>query len=87
MQPDVTFFRAATSSYAEGSGVPSSPEISARYVRATQQITLEFVVRFLIDVVHDAYFGFDNMRYPNRHAHNVAHARGPHHLVQTVPCP
>jgi Ser/Thr protein kinase RdoA (MazF antagonist) len=46
-----------------------------------------FFARFLIDVVHDAYFGFDAARYPHRRAHNVARARGQYHLAQTIPCP
>ena len=84
---DVAFFEAAVSGYAQGSGVPSSPEVRARYIRATKQITLELAARFLIDVVHDSYFGFDPTRYPNRRAHNVARARGQYHLAQTIPCP
>src|SRR5215813_11982745 len=84
---DVAFFEAAASGYAEGFGVSSGPEERARHLRATRQITLELAARFLIDVVHDAYFGFDTARYPHRRAHNVARARGQYHLVQTIPCP
>jgi Ser/Thr protein kinase RdoA (MazF antagonist) len=84
---DVAFFEAAASGYAEGFGRASSPQERARHVRATKQITLELAARFLIDVVHDAYFGFDATRYPNRRAHNVARARGQYHLAQSIPCP
>jgi Ser/Thr protein kinase RdoA (MazF antagonist) len=84
---DVAFFEAAASGYAQGFGLPSGPEERARHLRATRQITLELAARFLIDVVHDAYFGFDAARYPHRRAHNVARARGQYHLAQTIPCP
>jgi Ser/Thr protein kinase RdoA (MazF antagonist) len=84
---DVVFFEAAASGYAQGFGLPSTPETRARHLRATRQITLELAARFLIDVVHDAYFGFDAVRYPHRRAHNVARARGQYHLAQTIPCP
>src|SRR6266852_8533061 len=84
---DVAFFEAAAFGYAQGFGVPPSPETRTRHLRATKQITLELAVRFLIDVVRDAYFGFDAARYPNRRAHNVARARGQYHLAQTIPCP
>jgi hypothetical protein len=67
--------------------MPSGPQERARHLRATKQITLELAARFLIDVVHDAYFGFDTARYPHRRAHNVARARGQYHLAQTIPCP
>ena len=83
---DVAFFEAAASGYAEGFGMPSGPQERARHLRATRQITLELAARFLIDVVHDAYFGFDAARYPHRRAHNVARARGQYHLAQTIPC-
>jgi len=83
---DVTFFEVASAGYAEGCGVLPSPEARARYVRATKQITLELAARFLIDIVHDVYFGFDATRYLNRRAHNVARARGQYHLAQTIPC-
>src|SRR5215471_4594205 len=68
---DVAFFDAATSGYAQGFGMPTGPQERARHLRATRQITLELAVRFLIDVVHDAYFGFDAARYSHRRAHNV----------------
>jgi Ser/Thr protein kinase RdoA (MazF antagonist) len=84
---DVAFFEAAASGYAQGFGVPSGPAEHARHLRATRQITLELAARFLIDVVHDTYFGFDAARYPHRRAHNVARARGQYHLAQTIPCP
>jgi Ser/Thr protein kinase RdoA (MazF antagonist) len=84
---DITFFEAAASGYARGFGVSSSPEACARHLRATKQITLELAARFLIDMVRDAYFGFDATRYPNRRAHNVARARGQYHLAQTIPYP
>ena len=84
---DIAFFEAAASGYTEGFGMPSGPPERARHVRATKQITLELAARFLIDVVHDAYFGFDATRYPNRRAHNVARARGQYHLAQSIPCP
>jgi Ser/Thr protein kinase RdoA (MazF antagonist) len=83
---DVDFFEAAASGYAQGVGLPSSPETRARHLRATRHITLELAARFLIDVVRDAYFGFDASRYPHRRAHNVARARGQYHLAQTIPC-
>jgi Ser/Thr protein kinase RdoA (MazF antagonist) len=89
--PDATFdvvcFEAAVSGYAEGFGRPSGPQERARHLRATKQITLELAARILIDVVHDIYFGFDAARYPHRRAHNVARARGQHHLAQTIPYP
>ena len=84
---DVAFFEAAASGYAQGFGMPSGPEERAGHLRATKQLTLELAARFLIDVVHDAYFGFDAARYPHRRAHNVARARGQYHLAQTIPCP
>ena len=84
---DVAFFEAAASGYAQGFGLPAGPQERARYLRATKQITLELTARFLIDVVHDAYFGFDAARYSHRRAHNVARARGQYHLAQTIPCP
>ena len=84
---DIAFFEAAASGYAQGFNVPADPETRARYLRATKQITLELATRFLIDVVHDAYFGFDATRYPHRRAHNIARARGQYHLAQTIPCP
>jgi len=84
---DLAFFEAATSGYAQGFGVPSGPQERSRYLRATKQIALELAARFLIDAVHDAYFGFDAARYPHRRAHNVARACGQHHLAQTIPCP
>lgn len=84
---DVAFFEAATSGYTQGFGIPSGPEERVRHLRATKQITLELAARFLIDVVHDTYFGFDATRYPNRRAHNVARARGQYHLAQTIPYP
>lgn len=84
---DVAFFEAAASGYAQGFGVPSRPEERARHLRATKQIALELAARFLIDVVRDAYFGFDAMRYANRLAHNLARARGQYHLAQTIPFP
>ena len=84
---DVAFFKAAASGYTEGLGVPSGPSERARHLRATKQITLELAARFLIDVVHDTYFGFDAARYPHRRAHNVARARGQYHLAQTIPYP
>jgi Ser/Thr protein kinase RdoA (MazF antagonist) len=84
---DIAFFEAAASGYAEGFGMPSGPEERTRHLRATKQITLELAARFLIDVVHNTYFGFDAARYPHRRAHNVARARGQYHLAQTIPCP
>lgn len=84
---DVTFFAAAAAGYAEGFGVPLSPAERAVHLRATRQITLELAARFLIDVVRDAYFGFDATRYPHRRAHNIARARGQYHLAQTIPFP
>ena len=84
---DVAFFEAAASGYTEGLGMPSGPPERARHLCATKQITLELAARFLIDVVHDAYFGFDAARYPHRRAHNVARARGQYHLAQTIPYP
>jgi Ser/Thr protein kinase RdoA (MazF antagonist) len=84
---DVAFFEAAASGYAQGFGLPSSAETRARHLRAARHITLELAARFLIDVVHDTYFGFDAARYPHRRAHNVARARGQYHLAQTIPCP
>jgi Ser/Thr protein kinase RdoA (MazF antagonist) len=84
---EVAFFEAAASGYTEGIGMSSGPQERARHLRATKQITLELAARFLIDVVHDAYFGFDAARYPHRRAHNVARARGQYHLAQTIPCP
>jgi Ser/Thr protein kinase RdoA (MazF antagonist) len=84
---DTAFFEAAASGYAEGFGMPSGPQEHARHLRATKQITLELAARFLIDVVHDTYFGFDAARYPHRRAHNVARAHGQHHLAQTIPYP
>ena len=84
---DVAFFEAAACGYAQGFGVPPSPATRTRHLRATRHITLELAARFLIDVVHDAYFGFDAARYPHRRAHNVARARGQYHLAQTIPCP
>jgi Ser/Thr protein kinase RdoA (MazF antagonist) len=84
---DTAFFEAAASGYAEGFGMPSGPQEHARHLRATKQITLELAARFLIDVVQDAYFGFDAARYPHRRAHNVARARGQYHLAQSIPCP
>jgi len=84
---NVAFFEVTASGYAESFGMPSGPEERARHLRATKQITLELAARFLIDVVHDTYFGFDAARYPHRRAHNVARARGQHHLVQTIPYP
>ena len=84
---DVAFFEAAASGYAEGSGMPSGPQERARHLRATKQITLELATRFLLDVVHDTYFGFDAARYPHRRAHNMARARGQYHLAQTIPYP
>src|ERR687887_2642363 len=84
---DVAFFEAAASGYAQGLGMPSGPQERARHLRATKQITLELAARFLIDVVHDTYFGFDSARYPHRRAHNVARARGQYHLAQTIPYP
>ena len=84
---DSAFCKAAASGYAQGFGIPSGPEERARHLRATKQITLELTARFLIDVVHDTYFGFDAARYPHRRAHNVARARGQYHLAQTIPCP
>jgi Ser/Thr protein kinase RdoA (MazF antagonist) len=83
---DVAFFEAAASGYAEGFGIAAGALERARYLRATRQITLELAARFLIDVVHDVYFGFDAARYPHRRAHNVARARGQYHLAQTIPC-
>src|SRR5262245_8898334 len=83
---DIAFFEAAASGYAEGFGMPSGPQERARHLRAAKQITLELAARFLIDVVHDAYFGFDAARYPHRRAHNVARPRGQYHLAQTIPC-
>jgi Ser/Thr protein kinase RdoA (MazF antagonist)/transposase len=71
---DIVFFEAAASGYAEGFGMPSGPQERTRHLRAAKQITLELAARFLIDVVHDAYFGFDAARYPHRRAHNVARA-------------
>ena len=84
---DVAFFEAAASGYAAGFGMTSGPLERARHLRATRQITLELTARFLIDVVHDTYFGFDAARYPHRRAHNVARARGQYHLAQTIPYP
>lgn len=84
---DVAFFEAAASGYIEGFGLSSGPLERARYLRAARQVTLELAARFLIDVVHDAYFGFDATCYPHRRAHNVARAHGQYHLAQTIPCP
>jgi Ser/Thr protein kinase RdoA (MazF antagonist) len=83
---DVACFEAAASGYAQGFGRPFSLEIRIGHLRATRHITLELAARFLIDVVHDTYFGFDATRYPHRRAHNVARARGQYHLAQTIPC-
>src|SRR5215510_8223922 len=63
---DMAFFEAAASGYAQGFGMSSGPQERARHLRATKQITLELAARFLIDMVHDAYFGFDPARYPHR---------------------
>ncbi len=81
----VAFFAAAEDGYAEAFGVPARPEDSAVHLRATRQIALELAARFLIDVVRDAYFGFDATRYPTRRAHNIARALGQYHLAQTIP--
>jgi len=84
---DSAFCEAAASGYAQGFGIPSSLEERVRHLRAIKQITLELTARFLIDVVHGTYFGFDAARYPHRRAHNVARACGQYHLAQTIPCP
>ena len=84
---DVAFFTAAEAGYAEASGDRAGPEERAVHVRATRQMALELAARFLIDVVRDAYFGFDATRYPTRRAHNMARALGQYHLAQTIPAP
>ena len=84
---DGAFFEAAASGYAQGFGVPSRPEERAQHLGATKRIAFELAARFLIDVVRDAYFGFDATRYPHRRAHNRARARGQYHLAQTIPFP
>ena len=87
--PDATFsvdfFTAAEDGYAEAFDVSARPEDSAVHLRATRQIALELAARFLIDVVRDAYFGFDAARYSTRRAHNIARALGQYHLAQTIP--
>ncbi len=87
--PDATFdaalFAAAEAGYAEGRGVAASPEDRVLHLRATKQIALELASRFLIDIVRDNYFGFDASRYPDRKSHNLARAKGQHHLASTIP--
>ncbi|MBM3224205.1 MAG: hypothetical protein FJZ47_10425 [Candidatus Tectomicrobia bacterium] len=84
---DLALFDAAVSGYAEGFGTPAGASERARYATAARHIALELAARFLIDVVHDSYFGYDATRYPHRRAHNLARARGQYHLAQTIPWP
>lgn len=42
---------------------------------AMQHICLELAMRFMIDIVDDSYFGWDETQYPNRAAHNLARAQ------------
>ncbi|MBI2588780.1 phosphotransferase [Candidatus Saccharibacteria bacterium] len=44
-------------------------------VAAMKIITLELAMRFLIDIVEDNYFAWDNSQYPSRQAHNLERAK------------
>jgi Ser/Thr protein kinase RdoA (MazF antagonist) len=81
---DRTFFTAAVAGYAAGFGAAVSPDEQAQHLQSARLLALELAARFLIDVVHDTYFGFDSTRYPSRRAHNLARACGQYHLAQTM---
>lgn len=44
--------------------------------QAVGKITLELAARFLADYFNDSYFGWDEKKYKNRRAHNLARCRG-----------
>lgn len=78
---NLEYFDAIFSGYAQG--FPG--ESKEAHLRAAKLITLELTARFLIDVVADNYFSFDNARYESRQAHNRARALGQYHLAQSIP--
>lgn len=72
----LSLFKAAWKGYQKGTkGFLTKREISL-IPSAIGTITLELATRFLTDYFEDTYFGWDELRYTNRRAHNLARLRG-----------
>ncbi|MEK7183314.1 MAG: phosphotransferase [Patescibacteria group bacterium] len=79
---DNAIFQAAEKGYSQGfSAQTDNPE---HHKQVAKQIAYELSARFLIDVVNDNYFRFDDKRYPTRTAHNLARALGQYHLAKSI---
>jgi Ser/Thr protein kinase RdoA (MazF antagonist) len=84
-QFDPTYVNAVIAGYAESLGPSELPNDFHRFsMNAMRTICLELASRFLIDIVHDDHFGWDNSLYVNRGEHNFARAKAQYEIYTST---
>ena len=73
---ELAIFDAAIRGFRAEAGALVSPAERRAIVVGLETVCVELAARFAVDVVRDAYFGWDAARFPSRRAHNLARARG-----------
>ncbi len=83
---DEAIFESALAGWARGArgGLELHAEEIELAPRGLFTIASELAVRFLTDALEEAYFGWDERRFPARGEHNLARARGQWHLAESA---
>jgi Ser/Thr protein kinase RdoA (MazF antagonist) len=81
---DVELFAAAVMGYASEARDLITEAESAHLVDGMFLIASELSARFLADALFEAYFGWDNVRYETRGAHNLARGAAMRDLARSI---
>jgi Ser/Thr protein kinase RdoA (MazF antagonist) len=81
---DLSIFEAAVRGFLRVASAVVTPAERDSIVTGLETVCIELAARFAVDVFVDEYFGWDEVRFPSRRAHNLVRARGQLGLGQAV---
>ena len=73
---DLEVFAASLAGYLEAITLTLTPEERRALVLGVEWISLELAARFAADALREAYFGWDQTRFPGAGEHNLLRAQG-----------